>query len=113
MKMNLRPTLISLILVAACMSGCAPQSVVPTDAAAAQPEVSAPKSKMPTLLPIDDVPALAEDSLRAVEQKYSCQLPDDYFKFLLKNNGGFPSPDCVSFKEGGRKTASDVFCFFS
>lgn len=68
---------------------------------------------MRTLTPIDGVPALAEDSLQAVEQKYACQLPDDYRRFLLENNGGFPSPDCVIFTEAGHETASDVFCFFA
>jgi hypothetical protein len=64
---------------------------------------------MRTLAPIADTPVLTEDSLQAVEQKYSCQLPDDYRRFLLENNGAFPSPDCVSFSEAGQKTASDVF----
>lgn len=68
---------------------------------------------MQKLTPIDNVPMLAEDTLQGVEKKYACQLPYDYRKFLLQNNGGFPSPDCVTFKEAGRETASDVFCFFA
>lgn len=51
--------------------------------------------------------------MEAIEQKYSCRLPDDYRNFLLENNGGFPTPDCVRFDESGQRTASDVFCFFA
>ena len=111
--MNPRPTLVILILAAACMPGCDHHSDVPSDATAPQPAISTPKPKMPTFTPIVDVPTPTEASLQAVELKYSCQLPDDYRKFLLENNGGFPSPDCVDFEEAGRKTASDVFCFFA
>ena len=68
---------------------------------------------MTSLTPIDDVPALTEDSLHALEQKYACRLPDDYRTFMLENNGGFPEPDCVTLKEDSRETASDVFCFFA
>ncbi len=104
--MHPRLTLIILFFAAACIVGCDQQSDDPADASATQPT-------MPTLAPIDDTAALTEDSLQAVEQKYSCQLPDDYRRFLLENNGAFPSPDCVSFEEAGQKTASDVFCFFA
>jgi hypothetical protein len=68
---------------------------------------------MPTLTPIDDVATLSKDSIKAFEQKHACDLPDDYRRFLLASNGGFPSADCVAFREGGRRTASDVFCFFA
>jgi hypothetical protein len=95
--MNPRQTPIALILVAACMTGCDAHS----------------KAKTPTLAPLDDVPMLTEDTLKAVEKKYSFQLPDDYRKFLLENNGGFPSPNCVRFTDAGRMTASDVFCYFA
>ncbi|MHB8901103.1 MAG: SMI1/KNR4 family protein [Thermoguttaceae bacterium] len=47
------------------------------------------------------------------KQKYSCRLPDDYRKFLLENNGGFPSPACVYFEENAQQTASDVLYFFA
>jgi len=60
-----------------------------------------------------EVPPLTEDSLQAIERKYACKFPDDYRRFLLENNGGFPWPDSVRFVEAGRKTASDVFCFFA
>lgn len=63
--------------------------------------------------PIGDTPALAESALRAFEQRHSFQLPNDYRGFLLSINGAFPTPDCVTFVEAGRKTASDVFCFFA
>jgi hypothetical protein len=74
---------------------------------------SIPKAKFPTLTKFDDVPALTEGALQTVEKKYGCQLPDDYRRFLLKENGGFPLLDCVPFTEGGRKTASDVFCYLA
>src|SRR5438105_1828158 len=78
-----------------------------------QPVTSTPKSKIPTLTRLGDAPMVTEDTLQAVEKKYAFQLPDDYRKFLLENNGGFPWPNCVTFTEAGRKTASDVFCYFA
>jgi hypothetical protein len=102
-----------MTLVVACISGCSRQSVGPTDVVAPQTAVSAASPKMRSLIPIDNTSKLAADTLKAVEQKYGCQLPSDYRKFLLENNGGFPTPDCVRFNEAGCKTASDVFCFFA
>jgi len=52
-----------------------------------------------------------ENLLQEFEEKFQCKLPADYRSFLLKDNGGFPSPDCVTFKEDGRTTVSDVVCF--
>jgi hypothetical protein len=96
------------------MIGCDDQpDDTPTDAPVTQPATPPPKPTMRTLEPIDGTPTLTEDSLRSVEQKYSCELPDDYRRFLLANNGAFPSPDCVTFEEAGRQTASDVFCFLA
>ncbi len=111
--MQLRPILIILTLAATSILGCNRQSDAPADTSPTQSASATPESKIPAFTPINDAPTLTEDSLHAVEQKYSCQLPDDYRKFLLKNNGGFPSPDCVDFEEAGQKTASDVFCFFA
>jgi hypothetical protein len=95
------------------MSGCNARSDKPAEAVATQGAPSTPKSKMPALAPLNDVPTLTEDTLKAVEKKYAFQLPGDYRRFLLENNGGFPSPNCVTFTEVGRKTASDVFCYFA
>jgi hypothetical protein len=72
-----------------------------------------PKAKTPTLTKLNDVQTLTEDALQTVEKTYGFQLPGDYRKFLLENNGGFPSPNCVTFTDAGRKTASDVFCYFT
>lgn len=68
---------------------------------------------MPAIKPIPKTPALTLAFVEDLEQQCSCMLPDDYREFLLSNNGGFPTPDCVTFEEAGRKTASDVFCFFA
>ncbi len=68
---------------------------------------------MRTFAPIADARKMTEESLQAFENKYSCKLPNDYREFLLLNNGAFPSPDCATFAEAGRKTASDVFCLFA
>jgi hypothetical protein len=74
----------------------------------------ASKANTPALTKFDHVPALTEDTLLAVEKTYGLQLAGDYRKFLLENNGGFPSPNCVTFTtDAGRKTASDVFCYFA
>src|SRR5262245_50917992 len=97
------PTFIILILTSAWSLGCAQRS----DEAANQPVTTTMAGNMPSIAPIADAPKIAEDSLRAIEQKHSCQLPGDYRQFLLKYNGGMPSPDCVRFEEAGKKTASD------
>jgi SMI1/KNR4 family protein SUKH-1 len=65
------------------------------------------------LMRLNDAPKLTEAALQALEKKHACRLPDDYRTFLLENNGGFPSPNCVTFTEVGHTTASDVFCFFA
>jgi hypothetical protein len=93
----------AVILATACLAGCSTQPTGPTAA----------KSQMPSLTPLDNTSALTEETLQLVEQKYECRLPDDYRQFLLKNNGGFPLPECVTFDEAGRKTAADVFCFLA
>lgn len=62
---------------------------------------------------MESTPAATEEVLKALETKYACQLPDDYRKFLLANNGGFPTPDCVTFTEAGKETATDVYCFLA
>ncbi|MFO0938870.1 MAG: SMI1/KNR4 family protein [Gemmataceae bacterium] len=53
-------------------------------------------------------------TLQAFENTCALPLADDYRKFLLENNGGFPSPSCVTFaSDAGRKTTSDLFCYFA
>ena len=111
--MNPRRTAITLFLVTACMTGCNGRYDKPADPVASQGAPSTPKSKTPTPAPLNDVPTHTEDTLKAVEKKYAFQLPADYRKFLLENNGRFPSPNCVTFTEDGRKTASDVFCYLA
>lgn len=111
--MDSRPNFVLIILATACATGCESQSAAPPGVTATQPAISTDTSNMPPLEPIDDSPMLTEDSLASIEEKYTCQLPDDYRRFLLQNNGAFPSPDCVTFKEAGRDTASDVFCYLA
>ncbi len=112
--MNSIPTLIILFLAATCVIGCDRQSGdSQTDAPATHPKMLESKPTMLTLDPIADARELTEESLQAIENKYSCQLPIDYREFLLSNNGAFPSPDCATFEEAGRKTTSDVFCLFA
>jgi len=112
--MNPMPPLLSLFLAMACAIGCGKQPVdTPVAAPATQPATSESKPSMTTLAPIPAAPTLTEDSLQAFQNRHSCRLPNDYRQFLLSNNGAFPTPDCVVFEEAGRKTASDVFCFFA
>ncbi len=110
--MNAWRTLLALIVASACNSGCGSPSTTPNGTAAAQ-SAAATNSETRTMTPIDAAPKVTEEALQAVEKKYSCRLPDDYRRFLLQSNGGFPSPDCVVFTEADLKTASDVFCFFA
>lgn len=106
------PLLFNLIL--AVIAGCNDYSDGPTDGApASKPADSVSKTAVISMRPIGNAPTLTEDALKAFEQTHSCQLPADYRAFLLSSNGVFPSPDCVIFEEAGRKTASDVFCFFA
>lgn len=111
MYIHLRPTLSILILAAA--SGCNKQSDAPPNSATTPSAIAMPNHTPLTFAPIDGAQALTEESLQAVERKYACRLPDDYRSFLLSHHGAFPSPDCVVFEEAGRKTATDVFCFFA
>ncbi|MCE9546854.1 MAG: SMI1/KNR4 family protein [Planctomycetia bacterium] len=97
----------SVLIAAMCLLGCAPQSKEPTNKSSNPPT----NAQMLKIKPIDGAPTLTEDSLREFETNQQCKLPDDYRRFLLRHNGGFPYPDCVAFKEAGRPTASDVFCF--
>src|SRR5689334_20129279 len=66
-----------------------------------------------TITPIGDTLAVTEASLQALEERCACRLPDDYRGFLLASNGGFPTPDCITFTEDGYVTAADVFCFLA
>ena len=111
--MNPWRTPITVVLVAACMSGCNAHSDKPADTAATQPAASTPSPRCQLSRSLTAFPTLTEDTLKAVEKKYAIQLPGDYRKFLLENNGGFPWPNCVTFTEAGRKTASDVFCYLA
>ncbi len=96
------------------MSGCDGQFVDdPADALGTQSTILEPRTTMHTLEPVANTTKLTEELLQAIEKKYACQLPDDYRKFLLENNGAYPTPDCITFEEAGRKTASDVFCLFA
>lgn len=63
--------------------------------------------------PIADTESVTADSLAKFERDHSVVLPQDYRKFLLSHNGGFPSRDCVEFNDGKRKTSTDVFYFFA
>ena len=111
--MRLRSCPIFLILIAVGTLGCNRRSDGPTSGLTSQSAIPTPRFIVPAFAPIDEAPTLTEESLQAVEQKYACRLPDDYRQFLLENNGGFPSPDCVVFTESGHETASDVFCFLA
>lgn len=43
-------------------------------------------------------PDITGKQLKAFEKQWEITLPDDYRKFLLKNNGGLPNPNCFDFK---------------
>jgi hypothetical protein len=48
-------------------------------------------------------PALAEEDVRSAEQRLGRRFPEDYRRFLLRNNGGKPVPECFrmrSLKDG-------------
>ena len=106
--MKSRSVCVLAVLVLAGCGGSADN--VATDASSPEPEAF---STVQSLMPIPDTPAASKAALEKLEQQYSCQLPDDYSGFLHSKNGAFPALDCITFEEGGRKTASDVFCFFA
>ncbi len=97
------------ILLLAAIVGCSDKPDVPTHDA---PQ-SSPKTAVISMQSIENAPVLTDDGLKAFEQKHSVQLPKNYRDFLLSSNGAFPSPNCVTFEEDERITASDVFCFFA
>jgi hypothetical protein len=89
--------------------GCGAQT---PPAPATTPAVQPPVASGPaTIKPIDKAPPATEAMLTEFETKYACKLPQDYRAFLLKNNGGFPTPDCITFTEDNRTTDTDVFLF--
>jgi hypothetical protein len=51
---------------------------------------------------------LHDDALTHFEDSHHLKLPEDYRAFLLKYNGGTPSPDIIDFVEDGRETSSDI-----
>jgi hypothetical protein len=120
LTMNSQLALIVLIATTVLAAGCHWSEGAAEESSSVsntQPETphatSGTEPEMPTLEPIADAAEVTEDSLHGIEQKYACHLPSDYRAFLLAHNGAFPSPACVTFKEAGRLTTSDVFCFFA
>ena len=118
--MRTRLTLVFLATSLVTATGCGPKPASTTSPPPSEtsqptgnPASSAAKRGMPNIARLADAPKLTKESLKAIETKYACKLPIDYREFLLSNNGGFPSPDCVTFEENGRKTSADVFCFFA
>jgi hypothetical protein len=103
----------TMFFAAMCLLGCASQTEQPTKEAARKPAKPGIEPQMAKIEPIEGAPKLTEDALREFEENCQHKLPEDYRRFLLQHNGGFPSPDCVTFKEAGRNTATDVFCFHS
>ena len=56
---------------------------------------------------------LSQRSLSAFQRKHSLRLPADYCQFLLKHNGGAPSPmNTIDFEQKARSTSSDVQFFY-
>jgi hypothetical protein len=52
-------------------------------------------------------------SLHRFERQHDLRLPEDYRQFLLKHNGGAPSPmNTIDSEEEGRATSSDVQFFY-
>jgi hypothetical protein len=109
-----------LILATAFSTGCNSQPANPARVRAIMSAKAVSESaafrkepKVLEFLPIADTSPITEETLQELEQNYACKLPEDYRRFLLSNNGAFPSPDCVVFEENNQNTASDVFCFFA
>lgn len=63
--------------------------------------------------PLAGTEPITDESLDEFERRYSITLPQSYRNFLIANNGGFPSKDCIEFNEAKRRTATDVFYFFA
>lgn len=109
-SMHLQSPTLTMLLAATCMLGCASHTEEHANEPAKESPETTARATTVRIKPIEGVPKLTEDMLHRVEMKYQCRLPQDYRRFLLQDNGGFPSPDCVTFKEAGRTTTSDVFC---
>lgn len=109
--MNRIATTLTVLCTATCLVGCASQIDESANHLGNESTSGSAEKTMLNITTIDAVPKLTEEVLAGFEEKYQCRLPNDYRRFMLANNGGFPSPDCVVFQEAGRTTASDVFCF--
>lgn len=103
-------------LLAFLLSGCDPAMDAITSSRSIEDNlvtdrINRPENAMLKSLP--DVAQLTESYLHSFEKERSLKLPSEYREFVLDHNGGFPSPNCVIFEEDGRRTASDVLCFFA
>lgn len=72
-----------------------------------------PQKQATEMKPLEGTRPLTDDMVKKFEARFQCTLPDEYRKFLSKNNGAIPAVDCVTFAEDGQTTASDVCCFHS
>src|SRR4051794_11646457 len=57
--------------------------------------------------------ALSEERLAAVESYIGARFPDQYRQFLLRNNGGKPTPSGFRFNKGTRTSDSLVDWFLA
>ena len=58
-------------------------------------------------------PILTEADIAAIEQENKVLLPADYRAFMLKHNGGKPSPRWFDYSDGTELTGSAVQEFFA
>ena len=52
---------------------------------------------------------ISEEIIAKYEQKWDVKLPSEYKEFLLKYNGGYPSPDAFAIKEIEDESTVDRF----
>lgn len=52
---------------------------------------------------------LAEDVLQSKENEWGVRLPEDYRRFLLQYNGGWPEPDSFKFKDSDKGSSVQAF----
>lgn len=109
--MNRRSANVTILFMVACVFGCTYSADQPVSSKGNTSTSSTANSTMLSIKAIEGAPQATEPLVSQFERANQCQLPEDYRKFLLENNGGFPSSDCVTFQEDGKATASNVFCF--
>lgn len=61
---------------------------------------------------VDSEMPIAQEDLVRLEDQLKIELPDEYRRFLLQNNGGRPEPDVFRFIDSSQSITQDSVAWF-